>query len=67
MIKSAKEVDEDYQKLLYLSKKLGCNLPDPFMSLSFMALPVIPHLKITDLGLVDTDNFKIISLFDRGE
>jgi len=65
--RSAKEVDEDYQKLLYLSKKLGCNLPDPFMSLSFMALPVIPHLKITDLGLVDTDNFKIISLFDRGE
>ncbi len=64
--RSAKEVDEDYQKLLYLSKKLGSNLVDPFMSLSFMALPVIPHLKITDLGLVDTDNFKIISLFDTG-
>lgn len=65
--RSAKEVDEDYQKLLYFSKKLGCTLDDPFMSLSFMALPVIPHLKITDLGLVDTDNFKIISLFEKGE
>ena len=64
--RSAKEVDEEYQKLLYLTRKLGCTLEDPFMSLSFMALPVIPHLKITDLGLVDTDNFKIISLFEKG-
>lgn len=62
--RSAKEVNEDYEKLLYISKKLGGDFSDPFMTLSFMALPVIPHLKITDIGLVDTDNFKVISLFD---
>lgn len=64
---SAKEVSEDYKKMLYITKKLGTDFLDPFMTLSFMALPVIPHLKITDIGLVDTDNFKIISIFDTGE
>jgi adenine deaminase len=35
---------------------------DPFMTLSFMALPVIPHLKVTDMGLFDVDQFTHISL-----
>ncbi|MGB9750403.1 MAG: adenine deaminase [Caldisericia bacterium] len=64
--KSAKEVNEEYSKLLFIANKLGVELEDPFMTLSFMALPVIPHLKITDIGLVDTDNFKVISIFDVG-
>lgn len=64
--RSAKEVNEEYKKLLFIAKKLGTELEDPFMTLSFMALPVIPHLKITDIGLVDTDNFKVISIFDTG-
>lgn len=42
---------------------LGCRLPDPFMSLSFLALPVIPHLKLTDQGLVDVDAFRPVPLF----
>ena len=42
---------------------LGCHLSDPFMALSFIARPVIPHLKLTDKGLVDVDQFKIVSLF----
>ena len=42
---------------------LGCALKDPFMTLSFMALPPIPALKITDKGLVDTTRFKIVPLF----
>jgi adenine deaminase len=42
---------------------LGGNLPDPFMALSFLALPVIPTLKLTDLGLVDVDRFQVVSLF----
>ena len=42
---------------------LGCNLEEPFMSLSFLALPVIPELKLTDRGLVDVGRFEIVSLF----
>lgn len=43
--------------------ELGSPLPDPFMALSFLALPVIPELKITDQGLVDVTAFKPVSLF----
>jgi len=45
------------------AKALGCKLPDPFMTLSFLSLPVIPELKITDKGLVDVNQFKIVSVF----
>ena len=45
------------------AKSLGCGLPDPFMALSFLSLPVIPELKITDKGLVDVNQFKIVPLF----
>lgn len=41
---------------------LGCPLHDPFMPLSFMPLPVIPALKLSDRGLVDVDRFEIVSL-----
>jgi adenine deaminase len=43
--------------------KLGCVLEDPFMMLSFLALPVIPALKLTDKGLVDVNKFEIVPLF----
>lgn len=42
---------------------LGCVLPDPLISLSFMALPVIPELKLTDRGLVDVTAFSLTGLF----
>jgi adenine deaminase len=45
---------------------LGGTLRDPFMALSFLALPVIPALKLTDLGLVDVDRFQIVPLFGPG-
>jgi adenine deaminase len=45
------------------TRQLGSILPDPFMALSFLALPVIPSLKLTDRGLVDVDQFKIVPLF----
>jgi adenine deaminase len=44
-------------------RALGCRLDAPFMSLSFLALPVIPELKLTDLGLVDVTRFEIVDLF----
>lgn len=40
---------------------LGATLEEPFLQLAFMPLPVIPHLKITDMGLVDVDRFELIS------
>lgn len=42
---------------------LGCQVDNPFMILSFLALPVIPSLKLTDHGLVDVDKFRIIPFF----
>jgi adenine deaminase len=42
---------------------IGCKLKDPFLQLSFLALPVIPSLKLTDRGLVDVTSFKKVSLF----
>jgi adenine deaminase len=43
-----------------VAHELGSTLPAPFATLSFMALPVIPELKLTDLGLVDVNEFKIV-------
>jgi adenine deaminase len=42
---------------------LGCKLKDPFMTLSFLCLPVIPELKLTDMGLVDVREFRFVPLF----
>ncbi len=43
---------------------LGATLREPFIALSFMALPVIPSLKLTDHGLVDVEKFEVVSLFE---
>jgi adenine deaminase len=42
------------------AKSLGTVLPEPFLQVAFLPLPVIPHLKITDRGLVDVDRFCLI-------
>jgi adenine deaminase len=39
---------------------MGCLLAEPFLHLAFLPLPVIPHLKITDFGLVDVDRFELV-------
>jgi adenine deaminase len=44
---------------------LGSPLENPFMTLSFLSLPVIPHLKITDRGLFCVDKFEFVDLFIR--
>lgn len=44
-----------------LARELGSTLPSPWAALSFLALPVIPELRLTDLGLVDVKEFKLIS------
>ena len=60
---SVSQVNSRLTALHQAAKTLGCKLPDPFMTLSFLSLPVIPELKITDKGLVDVNQFKIVPLF----
>ena len=57
------EVATDYQHLNELVKLQGCSMASPFMTLSFMALLVIPELKIGDRGLFDVRKFELVSLF----
>ena len=52
-----------YDDLLRAAHTLGASMHDPFMAMSFSALEVIPHLKLTDLGLVDVDEFKLAPLW----
>jgi len=54
------EVSLAYQKLDEMSKRMGSKLRSPYMSLSFMALLVIPSIKLSDKGLFDSDEFKFI-------
>ena len=46
------------------SHSIGCTLEDPFMTMAFMSLPVIPELKITDKGIFDTNKFDFIDIFE---
>jgi adenine deaminase len=61
--KSIEVVREQYDQLALAAADLGSTLHDPFMALSFMALSVIPSLKLTDLGLIDVDKFELTNLF----
>jgi adenine deaminase len=54
------EVATSYTAIDAMAKSLGTTLSAPFMTLSFMALLVIPHLKLSDLGLFDGDSFELI-------
>jgi adenine deaminase len=53
-------VASSYISIDAMAKGLGSTLTSPFMSLSFMALLVIPHLKLSDMGLFDGDEFRLI-------
>ncbi|HEX7534665.1 MAG TPA: adenine deaminase C-terminal domain-containing protein [Syntrophales bacterium] len=57
------KVAHGWEKLTEAARSLGCPLEEPFMALSFLALPVIPELKMTDRGLVDVREFRHVPLF----
>ena len=57
------EVAEGLEECIDAAHRLGCKLEDPFMTLSFLSLPVIPELKLTDRGLVDVKAFRFVPLF----
>ncbi len=60
--KPVEEVAKDYQEIDEMAKELGSKLHAPYMTLSFMALLVIPSIKLSDKGLFDGTSFKFISL-----
>jgi adenine deaminase len=57
------EVRGALDEVIGAAHSLGSGLHDPLMTLSFLALEVIPHLKLTDQGLVDVDAFELVSLW----
>ena len=59
-------VRRQMDRLVETAKDLGSPLHDPFMALGFLALEVIPALKLTDQGLVDVDTFDFVPLFVQG-
>lgn len=63
----AQKAAQQYQELDARAKALGSRLSAPFMTLSFMALPVIPQLKMTDKGLFDVDTFAFVNLLLNAE
>ncbi len=66
--KDAYQVAEDYTQIDKFSKEvLGSRLKSPFMSLSFMALLVIPSLKLSDQGLFDGNTFSFTDMFEYPE
>jgi adenine deaminase len=59
--KSAESVADSLDKLERIAKRLGVKTEHPFITLSFLSLPVIPELRVTDLGVVDVNKGRIIS------
>ena len=60
--RSLEELVKEEEKLLMATRELGAKPLSPFIKLSFLALPVIPELKITDKGLVDVGRFEIVDI-----
>ena len=60
---SGEEVAGQYRALNRMARDLGSGLTAPFMTLSFMALLVIPELKLSDKGIFDVNAFRLTSLF----
>lgn len=58
----ATEVENALRILRHTLREMGCGLDEPFVQMAFLPLSVIPHLKITNLGLVDVDAFRLIGL-----
>ena len=57
-------VVEKCDELNKASHSIGCELEDPFMTMGFLSLPVIPELKITDKGVFDTNKFDFVDIFN---
>ncbi|MHB8119099.1 MAG: adenine deaminase [Methanothrix sp.] len=61
--KCMRDVARGIAECIDAAHTMGCKLDDPFMTLSFLCLPVIPELKLTDKGLVDVKAFRFVPIF----
>ncbi len=66
-INNLEYVNKKLKKLHDTIRNMGCMLDSPFIQLSFLSLPVIPSLKITDKGLIDVDTFRILPPLQESE
>ena len=57
------KVVDEYRNIKEATKRVGSRLENTFMTMAFLALPVIPKLKITNKGLIDVDKFEFVSLY----
>lgn len=53
------------EELNKTAHSIGCRIEDPFMTMGFLSLPVIPELKVTDKGVFDTNKFDFIDIFEK--
>jgi adenine deaminase len=60
---SAEAIAEKVSALDEAWKELGCRLTSPFMNMAFLSLPVLPELRLTNRGLVDTMKFEFAEMF----
>lgn len=63
--KNAEYVAQEYTRINNMTRELGCKLKSPFMTLSFMALLVIPELKLSNKGLFDGKKFEFTDIYDN--
>lgn len=63
--KTGENLIKEYSKLREFTSKLGSSFQSPFMTLAFMSLLVIPKLKLSDKGLFDVNEFRVIDLFEE--
>ena len=61
----AEIISSKLEELHYMAREMGCLLESPFMTMSFMALLVIPSLKISDKGLFDVSKFEFVDLIKK--
>jgi len=59
-LESFETVTHALHRLREATRDIGCTIPEPFLQVAFLALPVIPHLKLTDMGLFDVDRFGFV-------
>lgn len=60
--KSSDKVEEELKMMNESARKIGCSMQAPFMTLSFISLPTVPELGLTDKGLIDVLNHKLVSV-----
>ena len=58
-------VVEKCDELNHAAHSIGCTIEDPFMTMGFLSLPVIPELKVTDKGVFDTNTFDFVDIFEK--